>query len=290
MGLMEDAVIGWTGSTYLDTARSWYEMTSPGSASLSIPLGEAIEAITGIEAESQLAEDLAAIGAYDANQQSSKWADILGHGSYDSSFNEALQNLLDAYKDSAGANPDIVDLLDDIYDALKHPVPDEGGMLDPGGAGAGAMDILASLYDSFVNPPNSPLVIDMDGDGVELISLENSTTQFDIDVDGFAELTGWVAADDALLAYDVNGNGIIDNQSELFGNSIAFANGFLALADLDSNSDGLIDSNDAAYADLVVWQDVGADGYSDSDELISLSSAGIVSIDLGSTSEVPLDL
>ena len=39
----------------------------------------------------------------------------------------------------------------------------------------------------------SPLVLDLDGDGIELISLENSTVIWDIDEDGFAEHTGWVA-------------------------------------------------------------------------------------------------
>lgn len=175
--------------------------------------------------------------------------------------------------------------MEDIYDALKRELPEDGGQLDSGAGALGAMTVLASLYDAaFPNPPNSPLVIDMDGDGVELISLANSTVQFDIDLDGFAELTGWVAADDALLAYDVNGNGIIDDQSELFGNSSTYANGFLALADLDSNADGVIDVNDAVYADLLVWQDIDSDGYSAAAELSSLSDAGIVSIDLGSTS------
>jgi len=147
------------------------------------------------------------------------------------------------------------------------PEPFQGSSYDPGSGGFSAMAILASLFDSFLNPPSSPLVIDMDGDGVELISLVNSTVQFDIDLDGFTELTGWVAADDALLAYDVNGNGIIDDQSELFGNSSAYANGFLSLAALDSNADGVIDVNDAAYADLLVWQDVNSDGYSAAAEL-----------------------
>jgi hypothetical protein len=76
----------------------------------------------------------------------------------------------------------------------------------------------------------SPLVIDLDGDGVELVSLENSTAFFDLNLDGFAENTGWVAADDALLALDANGDGIINDNSELFGNQTGHANGFLALA------------------------------------------------------------
>ncbi|NET53525.1 MAG: RHS repeat-associated core domain-containing protein, partial [Merismopedia sp. SIO2A8] len=52
----------------------------------------------------------------------------------------------------------------------------------------------------------SPLVLDLDGDGIELISLQNSSTFFDLDADGFAEQTGWVQSDDGLLALDKNGN------------------------------------------------------------------------------------
>lgn len=85
----------------------------------------------------------------------------------------------------------------------------------------------------FENPPASPLVIDLDGDGVELVSLADSTAYFDLNVDGFAERTGWVSSDDGLLALDVNGNGQIDDNSELFGNMTGFDNGFLQLAQLD---------------------------------------------------------
>ena len=45
---------------------------------------------------------------------------------------------------------------------------------------------------AFKKPIKSPLVIDMDGDGVELISLADSNAFFDLNIDGFAELTGWV--------------------------------------------------------------------------------------------------
>jgi hypothetical protein len=39
----------------------------------------------------------------------------------------------------------------------------------------------------------SPLVLDLDGDGIELSSLTNSTAFFDLDDDGFYEHTGWVS-------------------------------------------------------------------------------------------------
>ena len=139
------------------------------------------------------------------------------------------------------------------------------------------LDGVAAFLDYII----SPLVIDLDGDGVELVSLGNSSAYFDLNLDGFAELTGWVSPDDALLAFDVDGDGIIDDNSELFGNQTGQANGFLALSQYDSNSDGVIDVNDAVFSDLILWQDLDGDGVSDDGEMMSLTDAGIISIDLG---------
>jgi len=125
----------------------------------------------------------------------------------------------------------------------------------------------------------SPLVLDLDGDGVELTPLDsNGAVYWDIDQDGFAEATGWVAPEDGLLAYDRNNDGIINNHSELFGTEIE--DGFLRLAEFDSNSDGLIDANDAQFKEFKVWRDSNNDGFSQSAELHSLNDLDIASINL----------
>ena len=62
-----------------------------------------------------------------------------------------------------------------------------------------------------------PLVLDLDGDGLELTTVSTSAPQFDMDGDGFAEYTGWVGADDGLLVLDKNKDGVINNIHELFG-------------------------------------------------------------------------
>lgn len=77
------------------------------------------------------------------------------------------------------------------------------------------------------------------------MSLANSQTYFDMDGDGFAEAAGWVAPDDGLLALDENGNGTIDDATELFGTADGALDGFADLAALDSNGDHVIDVNDA---------------------------------------------
>lgn len=148
----------------------------------------------------------------------------------------------------------------------------------------GLQELFDDILDSFKNPPPSPLVLDLDGDGIELMALQGSSVHFDLGMDGFAELTGWVAPDDALLALDLDENGRIDDGSELFGDQTGFANGFLALAAHDSNGDGVIDAQDSAFANLLLWQDANGDGVSQADELISLADAGIESISVAATS------
>ena len=62
-----------------------------------------------------------------------------------------------------------------------------------------------------------PLTLDLDGDGIELISLSDSNTFFDLDNDGLRENVGWVKADDGILILDGNNNTTVDNIEELFG-------------------------------------------------------------------------
>ncbi|WP_147297142.1 hypothetical protein [Chromobacterium vaccinii] len=131
----------------------------------------------------------------------------------------------------------------------------------------------------------SPIIIDLDGDGVETVS-RGQGTYFDLNNNRFAEKTGWVGADDALLVLDRNGNGLIDNGGELFGsetllaNGKKAANGFDALAELDSNKDGKLDSQDEAWSKLKLWQDKNGDGVSSVDELKTLAESGLTSLNL----------
>jgi len=131
----------------------------------------------------------------------------------------------------------------------------------------------------------SPLVLDLDGDGIELTAMSQTNAFFDIDEDGFAEHIGWIAADDGLLAMDRNADGVINNNNELFG-SVDTANGFDELALLDSNVDGVIDVNDTQFGDLLVWRDLNQNGYSSEDELFTLSEIGIESISVSNIQNI----
>ncbi|MEC9291283.1 MAG: Ig-like domain-containing protein [Pseudomonadota bacterium] len=121
-----------------------------------------------------------------------------------------------------------------------------------------------------------PLIIDLDGDGLELIALEDSNAMFDVDGDGQAEHTAWASSDDGILAMDWNGDGIINDVTEVFGNSLQ--DGFTELIELDDNGDGVINQDDSLFSSLQVWQDYNGDGISDAGELSSLADHGITSL------------
>ena len=140
----------------------------------------------------------------------------------------------------------------------------------------------------------SPLVLDLDGDGIETITAD-SGVYFDHDGNLFQEKTAWVAKDDALLVRDINGNGKIDNGTELFGNNSVLSsgekavNGFEALKDLDSNKDGIFNANDEAWNEVKVWKDNNQNGITEPDELLSLEQVGIVGINLDYNNQETVD-
>ena len=154
----------------------------------------------------------------------------------------------------------------------------KNGYLDP------AFDLITKKTSSASTIP-SPIMLDLDGDGVETATVANGAF-FDHATDGFAELTGWVGSDDGILARDLNANGTIDSGRELFGSETLLldgrksANGFEALRELDDNADGAIDSNDAVFAQLRVWKDKDGDGYTSEGELLTLAEAGVQSINV----------
>lgn len=117
-------------------------------------------------------------------------------------------------------------------------------------------------------------VIDLGQPGIQLLAPRSGRAAFfDMDNDGFAELSGWVAPDDGILAIDLDGDGRITTYSELLGGGDK--NGFGALGWLDSDRNGTIDQFDRDYHRLYVWRDLNGDGLSSPNELIALSRSQI---------------
>jgi len=134
---------------------------------------------------------------------------------------------------------------------------------------------------------STPLVLSFDGAPVTFASTLGA---FHLAVTQ-SVVTDWPAASTPWLALDRNGNGVIDDGAELFGSATVLgsgeraANGFIALAQLDSNGDGRITPEDAAWSSLRLWSDENADRVSSAAELRPLAARHILSIDLRYTSE-----
>jgi len=239
----------------------------------------------------------------DNDASSSNTLDLIDRTSSDVQFRRKNGDDLAVY-DVSGPSPKQVALIKDYFDPDKPPsvtaitfsnaagTPLDTGLdiSDPDSLGLTPTYVdhvrmwLSDLIDKVMAAlsKSSPLVLDIDGDGVELVQYsDDSGTFFDLDQDGFAEQTGWVAPDDGFLAIDWNGNGNVDSNAELFGTDDT--DGFTILSQYDSNSDGVINAEDQVWQGLIVWQDVNSDGYVSAGETQSLSDLGILSIDLAAT-------
>lgn len=133
------------------------------------------------------------------------------------------------------------------------------------------------------NEDASPIAIDLDGDGLEYVSIEHSNVQFVLDDNGTLANFAWVAADDGLLYIDANQDGIVngldeivladyhpDANTDLEGLRLAF----------DDNNDGSFTPADSIWQQFGVWQDINQNGVSEHNELFTLNELGISAIDL----------
>jgi len=140
----------------------------------------------------------------------------------------------------------------------------------------------------------TPIVVDLNGNGFNLTDANHGVT-FNANTVGGKEKLAWTSAssDDAWLVLDRNGNGAIDDGTELFGDATAQRdppagekkNGFLALADYDKlsnggNTNGQIESGDSVFSSLRLWQDTNHDGLSQPGELHTLPSKNVAAIEL----------
>jgi hypothetical protein len=94
-----------------------------------------------------------------------------------------------------------------------------------------------------------PLMINFNGVAAQL---SNQKFKFDLNIDGILDSISVPAKGNGFLAYDKNGDGIINDGSELFGPSSG--NGFSELAAYDDDKNGWIDENDSIFKNLRIWE------------------------------------
>ncbi|MGH9956461.1 MAG: hypothetical protein ACREBC_04935 [Pyrinomonadaceae bacterium] len=138
--------------------------------------------------------------------------------------------------------------------------------------------------------PLSPIIIDLDGNGIKLTSRADGT-RFDLNGNGDKGLLPWLeyGSQDGWLVFNFNEDEVILNGRQLFGDKSAQAserfpgesrNGYRALRGFDDNKDGFITPADGVWRLLAVWKDPNHNGISDPGEVTGLAANGITSISL----------
>jgi len=132
------------------------------------------------------------------------------------------------------------------------------------------LDLQLTAFDAakFIDP----LVLNFGGP----VSLNEDRVEFDLDANGHMENIATIASNSAYLALDKNGDGQINNGSELFG--ALSGNGFAELAQYDEDGNGFIDAADSVFSRLQLFNPGGGAGGT----LRSISSAGVEAIYTGS--------
>ncbi len=125
-----------------------------------------------------------------------------------------------------------------------------------------------------------PLVINFSGTAAQLTS---QRFNFDLNSDGQAESINFATNGSGFLAFDRNGDGQINNGSELFG--ATSGNGFAELASLDTDHNGWIDESDSTYDKLRVWSKDAAGN----DQLSTLKQASVGALNVAAIA-TPFDI
>jgi Ca2+-binding RTX toxin-like protein len=167
-----------------------------------------------------------------------------------------------------------------------------------GSDGDKVADAIEDSNDNSGQDNAKPLILDLDGDGVE-INVRGDVS-YDIDGDGFLEQTAWAGENDGFLIIDTDangnrtrgdgtGDGRITHAKELtlskwLGRDGATDLQALVLFDKEAswggNNDGKLNAKDDVWSELKVWRDRNQNGVVDSGEMVTLDSLGITEIGL----------
>jgi hypothetical protein len=155
----------------------------------------------------------------------------------------------------------------------------------------------ASLANTFAtvtivdnDPAAPPVILDLDGDGLEFVAMGDAANQalFDFNGNGTKETAAWVGKDDGFLVFDANRDRVVNDGSEIaFADMTAEADTDLEAlqAVFDSNGDGILTDADEQFSRFGVWQDANSNGATEGGEYKTLDEMGIVSLGLSSNGQ-----
>lgn len=149
----------------------------------------------------------------------------------------------------------------------------------------GGVDNLQQNFDQIAKNYHTPLAIELYGEELLTTSVEDGVS-FDMDGDGMAEQTAWLKKGSGFLVWDKNGDGMVNDGTEMFGEATVMSdgkraeNGVEALKDLDSDNNNIINQYDELWGKLRIWHDENSNGKTEEGELSLLSDWDIQSISL----------
>lgn len=268
---------------------SGYVAAAGGMALAAAVIGTVgLPALVGVALAGAAAGTLGFVGGQEAAKQLMQ--SLEGLGLVPPGYTEQLGKDLDFLLD----NP--WDVLDELLPPWLGGPPDAPEGTPPGGA-LGPLDgtppTSAPLSGGIGPGGFDPLVLDINGDGRIALKSVADGVYYDFHADGFAEKSAWISAEDGVLVWDRDRDGLIEGYAEMIASPVSLndaindwenfrddIHGFAQLSALDANQDGVFDAKDAMYRHLRVWQDANQDGISQADELKTLAQLKIKSIDI----------
>ncbi|WP_310439830.1 Ig-like domain-containing protein [Sulfuricurvum sp.] len=180
----------------------------------------------------------------------------------------------------------------DYYDEYSPTLTDafDVKVTDPSGASY-TKTVYVDHYGDYTPPTppgggggKKPIAVDLNGDGFEFVSVDDSNVFFDVTGDGWKRRTAWVSESDGLLAFDSDGNGKIEKASEIsfVGYKEGAQSDLEGLNAFDTNGDGVFNASDAQWDKFGIWQDTNQNGITDDGEFKTLSEMGVASVGLTS--------
>ncbi|MCF8054285.1 MAG: putative Ig domain-containing protein, partial [Deltaproteobacteria bacterium] len=126
----------------------------------------------------------------------------------------------------------------------------------------------------------APVVLDLDGNGLEFLDIADANVLYDVNKDGFLDHTAWANKGDGILVYDKGTADKSDDDISFVSYKEGAKSDLEGLRAFDTNGNAKLDTGDSEWASFSVWQDKNSDGKMDDGEVLSLADFGIKSIDL----------